>query len=582
MQMDDVTARTNADALTEKSLAQTKTRESPPRTDVGTITLHWATALAFVVSLVTGIRIAADALSAPFSKWLAPVLPQGEIFSWHFLAGLAVFFCGSAYVAYLARSGLVERNSPKKTRILAMRAPARLKWGAVNVILHWFVYALVIFLTGTGVMMYLGYGGWWAYLHSTAAFVALVYIFAHVAAHFLYGGWLQIFRVFRPTPLAITKAVRPWPLLVAAAIGVAVACGVAGLDWATRDTLVVARVSNAPKLDGAMGDPAWSRARPVVIRTQQGANLGGSGESLVEVRALHDGQKVYFAFRWEDPTRSLRRIPIIKKEDGWHVLDERAGLQDAVDFYEDKLAVIFSDNSSLGGAGATDLGANPLPGKPMPINGRGFHYTTDGSYIDMWQWKASRGGMLGRVDSQYIGPPYAPTLDEQNYDARYQGGYWNKPGRTLYSYNFKFIHRNDKGPVTVVRLPKDWKAQVAALSKFDLDPNSTDDENGRWYMFDWESEPYTPEADARIPVGTILPGVIIAGDTEGERANVTGVSKWSNGHWTLELTRNMKSDGRYDKALVPGHDLYMWVAVFDHAQTRHASHNRPVRVVVQE
>ena len=90
--------------------------------------------------------------------------------------------------------------------------------------------------------------------------------------------------------------------------------------------------------------------------------------------------------------------------------------------------------------------------------------------------------MLGRVDSQYIGPPYAPTLDEQNYDARYQGGYWNKPGRSLYSYNFKFIRRNDKGPVTVLRLPKDWKAQVAALSKFDLNPDSSDDENGRWYM----------------------------------------------------------------------------------------------------
>src|SRR5437899_8392948 len=138
MQMNDVTARKNADALAERSLAQTKTRESPPRTDVGTIALHWATALAFVVSLVTGIRIAADALRAPFSKWLAPVLPQGEIFSWHFLAGLALFFCGSAYVVYLARSGLVERHSLKNTRILAMRSPPRLTWGAVHVILHWF------------------------------------------------------------------------------------------------------------------------------------------------------------------------------------------------------------------------------------------------------------------------------------------------------------------------------------------------------------------------------------------------------------------------------------------------------------
>src|SRR5947207_1455289 len=112
--MDDVTARTNADALTERSLAQTKTRECPPRTDVGTIALHWATALAFVVSLVTGIRIAADALHAPFSKWLAPVLPQGEIFSWHFLAGLAVFFCGSADAARDHEGGAAEASSRRR------------------------------------------------------------------------------------------------------------------------------------------------------------------------------------------------------------------------------------------------------------------------------------------------------------------------------------------------------------------------------------------------------------------------------------------------------------------------------------
>ena len=84
----------------------------------------------------------------------------------------------------------------------------------------------------------------------------------------------------------------------------------------------IAHVSEGPKLEALLDDPVWSRARPVFIHTQQGANLGGTGESLVEVRAVHDGEKVYFAFRWEDPTRSLRRIPIIKREDGWYPLDE--------------------------------------------------------------------------------------------------------------------------------------------------------------------------------------------------------------------------------------------------------------------
>ncbi len=148
-------------------------RNAPPRTDVGTIVLHWATAIAFTVSLFTGLRIAADGLHAVVSKWLSPILPQGEIWTWHFFAGLTLFFCGSSYLLYMVRSGLAQRNALKKTRLLAMPAPRKMKWGAVNVILHWLVYALVVFLTCTGVLLYLGWGGWWVYLHSTAAFIGL-------------------------------------------------------------------------------------------------------------------------------------------------------------------------------------------------------------------------------------------------------------------------------------------------------------------------------------------------------------------------------------------------------------------------
>ena len=76
---------------------------------------------------------------------------------------------------------------------------------------------------------------------------------------------------------------------------------------------------------------------------------------------MHNGEKVFFAFKWNDPTRSLRRIPMIKKEDGWHVMDSRAGRMDVVDFYEDKLAIIFSDKPALGGAGVSNLGPLPCP-----------------------------------------------------------------------------------------------------------------------------------------------------------------------------------------------------------------------------
>ena len=84
----------------------------------------------------------------------------------------------------------------------------------------------------------------------------------------------------------------------------------------------------------------------------------------MQVRAVHNGEKVFFAIRWTDPTRSLRRIPMIKKADGWHVVDSRAGMMDVVDFYEDKLAIIFSDKPALGGAGVSNLGPAPISDRP--------------------------------------------------------------------------------------------------------------------------------------------------------------------------------------------------------------------------
>ncbi|MEN3378296.1 MAG: hypothetical protein V7604_3651, partial [Hyphomicrobiales bacterium] len=254
-----------------------------------------------------------------------------------------------------------------------------------------------------------------------------------------------------------------------------------------------------------------------------------------------------------------------------------------VGFYEDKLSIIFSDKPSLGGAGVANLGPQPLPAdKPKPLNERGFHFTTDGSYVDMWQWKASRGGMLGRVDDQYIGPPYEPTKDDAAYMARYQGGYWNDPGKTIYSYNYKFYKKDYVGPVEVVKLPKDWKKTLAQLGKFDLDPDSSDDENSRWNMLEDEVQPYSKDVDATIPVGTVMPGVLIAGKYEGDRGDLVGGSRWKDGYWTLEAARKLKTGSKFDKDFAAGKDLYMWVAVFDHTQTRHTRHPRPVRIVTQE
>lgn len=555
----------------------------PPRTDIGTLLLHWVTALAFLVSAVTGLRIASDDLDAVVTKWLIPVLPQGELWTWHFFAGLVLFFGSSAYAGYMLRSGLLGRIALKKLRLLTIPGAGRLRYDALNVLLHWMLYVIVLVLGATGIFLFLGYGGWLISVHLAAASLGVIYVFAHLLSHFLFGGLQQWLRVFRPAALISTQAARPLPLLIAGVGGLAVAATLVGIDLRTRGELIIRSVKTPPDMNKLMDDPVWADITPVRIHTSQGANLGGTGKSLVEVRAVHDENNVYFAFRWEDPSRSLRRLPLIKQADGWHLTDDNAFIDDVNTFYEDKFAVIFSPTARFGSGGVAHFGSKPIANEPGSRNGRGLHYT-DGPMVDMWQWKPSRGGMLGHVDNMYMAPPRDPTPDEASQLIRYQGGYWGDPGRASYVYNFLPLRPSEYhpgSPVAIRRLPKDYQAMAKAMGHWDPNPDASVDDGSQWWMLEDKSVPYSPEADAKIPVGTIIPGVLIIGDYEGPRAAVTCHAHWQDGHWTLIAKRSLKGASAYDQDFAQGHDLYMWVAVFDHTQTRHTRHPRPVKVVMQ-
>jgi hypothetical protein len=564
--------------------AERKTLSARPRSDVGTVVIHLATATVFFVSLFTGIRIAADNPNAVVSRWLSPILPQGEVWTWHFLAGLGLFFCASAYVLYMRRSALSRRAAPRRLKVLLLPVVSKLRYVALNVALHWFNYLLVVVMTATGILLYFGHGGWLVTVHSAAAFTALAYVVVHVVTHYLMGGVWQLLRVIRPVPLQATRLTRSRPLLIGLAAGVAVTAALAGTDLMTRDTLVVRHVQDAPRLDRLLDDPVWGRVRPVTIRTQQGINLGGTGESVVAVRAVHDGKKIYFAFQWEDPSRSVRRNPLIKREDGWHILADNPYRDDVTTNYEDKFAVIFSTVASFGSGGTSHFGPQPLSDKLGSRNGRGLHYT-DGHMVDMWQWKPSRGGLRGVVDDMYIGPPREPTPAEVSRVARYQGGYWPDPGTAYYVYNFEALRPSDyrEGqPVGIKRLPRDLAALQKGMGHWDPDPNGSVDDGSVWWMTEENSMPYSPEEDAKIPVGTIIPGVLHIGEYSGDRADVSAAAHWQDGHWTLIASRALDTGSKYDQAFAPGRDLYMWVAVFDHTQTRHTRHPRPVRIAVEE
>jgi cytochrome b subunit of formate dehydrogenase len=550
---------------------------APIRSDLGTILLHWTLVIAIFVSLLTGLRLSSDAEGSWFAKLLEPILPQGEIWTWHYVSAIFVLALIFAYAAYMSLARLKRRVSSKKMVVLTLPASPKLRVAAVNVIAYWILFAAVLTLTATGTMLYLGYGGVWVTVHYTSALVVLTYIFAHVLLHYWYGGLAQLLRLFRPQSLRQLPGMGTYPLAKATALGAVILAGAVALDFGTRDALIVSQAKELPVLDGNLDDPVWQNAKPVFVVTQQGSNLNGTGESTVEVRAVQVGDKIAFAFRWEDGTRSLKRHPLVKRADGWHMLNNRAEMSDETAYYEDKFSVAFSRTDAFGGGGSTHMGPKPLGNKPAAFHGRGLHYTTDGSLLDVWQWKAARGGMLGKVDDMWFGTPLEPNKGQAAGKKRYSAGYGADEGKSFYVYNY--VGSPDtgyKGTVGVKRLPIDYKETAAQMGVVDLSVEASDAEDSQWWMFEAESVPYSTEKDTEIPVGTVIPGVLIQGEYSGSRADLSGGSKWSDGYWTLEVVRDMNTGHDQDLAMEDG--LFVWLSVFDHNQTRHTRHSRPVRL----
>jgi cytochrome b subunit of formate dehydrogenase len=546
-----------------------------PRTDAATVVIHWTVATLFVLSVLTGFRIAADAEDAVWSRLLAAVALQGEVVVWHVWSAWAMVAATAAYVVFLFASRLVPRVSIDASRVRAASSHHRhTRWLSINVLIYWLAFAGLIVAVASGAVLH--FSPEWASFHASpswlthhtvaavhrvAAWSLLVYVFLHVGAQYAAGGLQALLKIVRPR-LAYGRA---------AAIAAAAAAAVAGVaylaDGATVRTLAIAQVSVAPRIDGETGDAAWRQAQRVIILTRNGANLPG-GEAPVTVRAVHDGTYAYFLFEWPDTTRSQKHLPLRKTASGWEVLERDYARQDEDHFYEDKFGVMLARSSRIAGLATSHLGPRPAAGKPGPAGGRGLHYTTDASIVDVWHWKSVRTGPMSQIDDNYFGPLLEPPADPAT---RYTGGYTQDPKT---AGNFIQNWKTVDGKVVPLFLPRSVDALRQQLGEVNLDPNASD--TGEWWLPKELVLPYAAELDARFPVGTVIPSVVIEGPFEGDRGDVRAVAKWSRGWWRLEVSRKLDTGSQYDVAIASG--TYLWVAVFDHTQTRHSQHLHPVRL----
>ena len=396
-----------------------------------------------------------------------------------------------------------------------------------------------------------------------------------------------------PGPAAKSRTSKPRnptfqsnPFVVAAAIAIAGASIVVATDRLAVDQLQIHRISSAdaPILDGDTSDRAWRSIQPFSVMTNQGGNFDGKGESRIDIRAVHDGTWAYFLFTWEDPTRSLKHLPLIKEIDGWHMLHDGYESGDEHDYNEDKFSVLLTTlDATLAGDRTFHAGTHPIPEAPPTMTGRGLHYTPGNDvYVDVWLWKATSSGSTGWMDDSHFGPPLDPTPMQVRNVVPYRGGFAPDPGTANYADNFIMSDEpavDGKRMITPRRLPRDLAKTTAAMGEIDLDPNHGESDGARWFMTEAESVPYSSGQDVTVPVGTVIPGVIIGGEFSGDRADIRCAARWASGHWALEVARRLDTHSQYDVPLQTG--VFMRVAAFDHSQIRHTRHVRPIRLEVE-
>jgi Ethylbenzene dehydrogenase len=475
--------------------------------------------------------------------------------------------------------------------------------------------------------------------------VILAFVVMHVLTQFKSGGAAQLLRIFRPAPLPAppprldavellgllaeqsarmpesehfdpppevsshplqpqaearrdrTREAAPAPtrsrnptlqanaFVVAAAAAITGASLIVATDHLAVDSVQIRRINpaDAPILDGDTSDRGWRGVKPFSLLTGEGGNFDGKGEARIEIRAVHDGTYAYFLFTWQDSTRSLKHLPLVKEADGWHLLHSGFQLGDEHQYSEDKFSVLLTTSDvTLAGGRTFHPGPQPVAGAPATMSGRGLHYTETG-YADVWQWKATSGAS-GWMDDAHFGPPLNPTPMQAANVVPYKGGFAPDPGTANYRDNFTVEADTSGGPrrsrlIAPLRLPKVVAATRDAMGDIDLDPNHGESDGARWFMTEKDSVPYSTDADARIPVGTVIPGVILSGEFSGDRADVQSAARWASGLWALEVKRRLDTTSQFDVPIKTG--VFMRVAAFDHSQIRHTRHVRPIRIEVE-
>ncbi|TKB00843.1 hypothetical protein E5672_19460 [Alteromonas portus] len=485
---------------------------------------HLVVGVCVLTLLLSGFRIASQQRDFWLNfDWL---LPQGLVHIWHVIAG--VLLLTSLPVMLIAL--LKQRNESPVTKVFN-------QIGSILI--------CISVVTGVGQFFFEFTHFVVRFIHYYSALGILVFIALHPLRYYFQKPVKYLVHViFEPLTYKRSYFYLGTFFLASSSLYL--------ITLSTPETLQSHVIADDVfiKIDGKDNELTWQKAKPVTVNTFAGANFY-EGTSQITLKTLHNTTETYFFIRWQDPSESLLHLPLVRDEDGWHVKSHGFERFDEKEYYEDKLALLFSKSCSIAAAATAHLGSQPRYDLPKNSHKKGYHFTADG-VVDLWQWKAVRTNSMYLADDSYISKPVPPVVGAARYTAGYQQ---DKDMGGSYVLNWNWYSHDS---VTPKRLP--------------AYPSS----NARGYASWFDYKAYSPELD-NFPVGSVIKSVLYrSNQLEGGRADVRAHGRYSNGYWNLEIVRKKSASEQTDIDLNEG--VCLWVSAFDHAQVSHTRHVKPLQL----
>jgi hypothetical protein len=304
-------------------------------------------------------------------------------------------------------------------------------------------------------------------------------------------------------------------------------------------TLIAAYLDGkpVPEIDGQALENTWDMSLETKVSTWQLGNAPPQPGTEVFIRAVYDDTDIYFAFRWPDKARHDRM--------GHWTLS--GGKWQAEVNWPDALALHWQATDKVedfrqGGCAVSCHSTGRFSKFPRMATRQ------EGAVVDEWYWNAFAAARTGRPGDGF--------LDHQ---VRFVAQGSLKPAFRWAHPEISAAHGSD---TSGERMPGTVGGIALTLNAIEIEGKPP---HPRFYMERGKQVPLQL-SDSANPTNKSFPLYGSGFPEGGDSADIRGRASWSDGYWTLELSRALRTPSKRDVQLDQPEKIHSFgLAVWDGA-----------------